>query len=195
MKKSEQIAYCAMLTALSMIFSYIEALLPLSIGIPGVKLGLSNLVVVTGLSFLPVGWVFLVLVLKVTLVSFLFGNFSIWIYSMAGGMLSFFVMLAVKRRKGFSLVGVSIAGGVYGEEPCTALLSAGTNRCGCCGGGSDWHCIAEGAEAYCEMSEWRGKRSILTIIVDQWFHITYNYSVKSLKTCSGLHKYSTNCVK
>lgn len=112
MKKSEQIAYCAMLTALSMIFSYIEALLPLSIGIPGVKLGLSNLVVVTGLSFLPVGWVFLVLVLKVTLVSFLFGNFSIWIYSMAGGVLSFFVMLAVKRRKGFSLVGVSIAGGV-----------------------------------------------------------------------------------
>lgn len=112
MKNSEKIAYCAMLTALSMIFSYIEALLPLSIGIPGIKLGLSNLVVVTGLSFLPVGWVFLVLVLKVTLVSFLFGNFSIWIYSIAGGVLSFFVMLVIRRIKGFSVIGMSMAGGV-----------------------------------------------------------------------------------
>ncbi len=111
MKKSEKIAYCAMLTALSMIFSYIEALFPISVGIPGIKLGLSNLVVVTGISFLPVGWVFLVLVLKVTLVSFLFGNVSIWIYSMAGGVLSFFAMLLIKRIKGFSVIGMSIAGG------------------------------------------------------------------------------------
>lgn len=112
MANSKKIAYCAMLTALSMIFSYIEALIPLSIGIPGIKLGLSNLVVVSGLYFMPAGWVFLVLILKVTLVSFLFGNLSMLIYSMAGGVLSFLVMLVIKRIKGFSMIGVSMAGGV-----------------------------------------------------------------------------------
>ena len=101
-----------MLTTLSMIFAYIETLIPFSFGIPGIKLGLANLVVLTGLYFMPAGWVFTVLVLKVTLVSFLFGNLSMLIYSMAGGILSFLVMLAVKRTKGFSIIGVSIAGGV-----------------------------------------------------------------------------------
>lgn len=112
MTNAKKVAYCAMLAALSMIFAYIEALLPLSFGIPGVKLGLANLVVLTGLYFMPAGWVFTVLVLKVTLVSFLFGNLSMLIYSMAGGLFSFFVMLALKKRAGFSIVGVSIAGGV-----------------------------------------------------------------------------------
>lgn len=101
-----------MLTALSMIFSYIEALIPFSFGIPGIKLGLSNLVIVIGLYFMPAGWVFLVLLLKVTLVSFLFGNMSMLIYSMAGGALSFLVMLVLKKIKGFSIIGVSMAGGV-----------------------------------------------------------------------------------
>lgn len=112
MANSKKIAYCAMLTALSMIFSYIEALIPLSIGIPGIKLGLSNLVVVSGLYFMPAGWVFLVLILKVTLVSFLFGNLSMLIYSIAGGVLSFLVMAVMKKIKGFSMIGVSMAGGV-----------------------------------------------------------------------------------
>ncbi|MDE7265901.1 MAG: Gx transporter family protein [Lachnospiraceae bacterium] len=112
MTNSKKIAYCAMLTALSMIFAYIETLIPFSFGIPGIKLGLANLVVLTGLYFMPAGWVFTVLVLKVTLVSFLFGNLSMLIYSMAGGIVSFLVMLAVKKRKGFSIIGVSIAGGV-----------------------------------------------------------------------------------
>ena len=101
-----------MLTALSMIFAYIETLIPFSFGIPGIKLGLANLVVLTGLYFMPTGWVFTVLILKVTLVSVLFGNLSMLIYSMAGGIVSFLVMLAVQKRKGFSIIGVSIAGGV-----------------------------------------------------------------------------------
>ena len=83
-----------------------------AVGIPGIKLGLSNLVVVSGLYFLPVRWVLLVLALKVTLVSFLFGNLSMLLYSMAGGVLSFLVMTVIKRIKGFSMIGVSMAGGV-----------------------------------------------------------------------------------
>ncbi|MCD8037901.1 MAG: Gx transporter family protein [Lachnospiraceae bacterium] len=111
MTNTKKTAYCAMLTALSLIFGYIEALLPFSVGIPGIKLGLANLVVVIGLYFMPAGCVFTVLILKVTLSSFLFGNLSMLIYSMAGGILSFFVMLALKKAKGFSMPGVSMAGG------------------------------------------------------------------------------------
>ncbi len=128
MTNAKKTAYCAMLTALSMIFSYIEALIPLFVGIPGVKLGLSNLVVVSGLYFLPAGWVFLVLVLKVTLVSFLFGNLSMLVYSMAGGVLSFLAMLMLKRIKGFSVVGVSMAGGVSHNigQLAVAVLAVGS---------------------------------------------------------------------
>lgn len=112
MTSAKKTAYCAMLTALAMILNYIEALIPFSIGVPGVKIGLSNIVTVAGIYFLPPGWVFMALILKVTLVSFLFGNMSMLIYSMAGGILSFLTMTAVKRFKCFSMVGVSIAGGV-----------------------------------------------------------------------------------
>ncbi len=112
MTNAKKIAYCAMLSALAVIFGYIEALFPFSFGVPGIKLGLSNLVIVSALYFLPAGWVFMVLILKVTLSSLIFGNISMLAYSMAGGVLSFFVMLIVKRIKGFSIVGASIAGGV-----------------------------------------------------------------------------------
>lgn len=125
MTNAKRTAYCAVLTALSMVLNYIEALIPFSIGVPGVKVGLSNIVAVAGIYFLPAGWVFLAMMLKVTLVSFLFGNASMLIYSMAGGVLSFFAMLAVKRVKCFSMLGVSIAGGVchnVGQLAAAALV-------------------------------------------------------------------------
>lgn len=128
MTNTKRTAYCGMLTALSMIFSYIEALIPFSFGIPGIKLGLSNLVVVTALYFLPAGWVFSVMALKVTLVSFLFGNLSMMIYSMAGGVLSFAMMLILKKIKGFSMIGVSIIGGVSHNigQLAVAVLAVGS---------------------------------------------------------------------
>lgn len=127
MTNTKRTAHCAMLTALSMIFSYIEALIPFSFGIPGIKLGLSNLAVVTALYFMPTGWVFLVLILKVTLVSFLFANMSMLIYSMAGGVLSFLMMRILKKTGGFSIVGVSIAGGVSHNigQLAVAVLAVG----------------------------------------------------------------------
>lgn len=52
---SRKIALCAMLMALAMIFSYVEVLIPINLGVPGIKLGIANLVVVVGLFFLPAG--------------------------------------------------------------------------------------------------------------------------------------------
>ncbi len=109
---TKRIAYCAMLTALAMIFGYVEALFPFSFGIPGMKLGLANLVIVTALYLLPAYQVFCIQVARIVLISFLFGNMSMMLYSIAGGVLSFFVMYVLKYRTGYSIIGVSVAGGV-----------------------------------------------------------------------------------
>lgn len=105
-------AYCAMLTALAMIFGYVEALIPFDIGIPGVKLGLANIVIVLALYILPACHALAIQLMRIVLVSFLFGNLSMMVYSLAGGMLSLLVMWLLKRGNGFSITGVSIAGGV-----------------------------------------------------------------------------------
>lgn len=109
---SRKVAYSAILVALAMIFSYVEVLIPINFGIPGIKLGLANLVVVAGLYFLRPTEVLLVSVTRILLVGFLFGNGMSIIYSLAGGLLSFAAMMLLKKAKGFSVVGVSIAGGV-----------------------------------------------------------------------------------
>lgn len=109
---TKRVAYCAMLTALAMIFGYVEALIPFGLGIPGVKLGLANIVIVLALYFLPAYQAFAIQLMRIVLVSFLFGNPSMMLYSLAGGMLSFVVMLLMKRGDAFSITGVSIAGGV-----------------------------------------------------------------------------------
>lgn len=101
-----------MLTALAMIFGYVEALIPFGFGIPGIKLGIANIVIVLALYMLPAYQVFLIQLARIVLVSFMFGNMSMMIYSLAGGMLSFLVMMLLKKTKGFSITGVSIAGGV-----------------------------------------------------------------------------------
>ena len=109
---ARKIAYAAMMAALAMIFSYIEALIPFSFGVPGIKLGLANLVVLVGLYFMEPQLVFGILITRIVLSGFLFANLSTLLYSLAGGIVSFGVMLLLKRIKGFSIVGVSIAGGV-----------------------------------------------------------------------------------
>ena len=99
---SKKISLCAMLIALAMIFSYVEVLIPFNFGIPGIKLGIANLVIVVGLCFLKPHEVFLVSVLRILLVGILFGN----------GMFSLAVMLILKKAGGFSILGISVAGGV-----------------------------------------------------------------------------------
>ena len=109
---SRRVSSGAMLVALAMIFSYVESLIPINLGVPGIKLGVANLVTVTGLYILAPMEVLLVVILRVLLVGFMFGNGMSILYSLAGGILSFLVMLLLKRIKGFSMIGVSIAGGV-----------------------------------------------------------------------------------
>ena len=87
----------AMLVALAMIFSYVESLIPINFGVPGMKLGVANLVTVTGLYFLEIPEVLAVSVLRVLLTGFLFGNGMSIIYSLAGAVVSLLAMVLVRR--------------------------------------------------------------------------------------------------
>lgn len=112
MNRNKKIANMAMLVVLAMIFSYVESLIPINFGVPGMKLGIANLVTVTGIYFLALPEILLVVVMRVLLIGFMFGNGMSIIYSLAGGILSVLVMTLLKKAKGFSEVGVSIAGGI-----------------------------------------------------------------------------------
>lgn len=101
------------LLALSMILSYIESLLPLAIGIPGIKLGLPNLVVVLLLYLYGSREAFAVNLLRILLSGFLFGNLSAILYALAGAVCSFIIMLLLQKTGHFSMMGVSIGGGVF----------------------------------------------------------------------------------
>lgn len=107
-----KIAYFGMFTALALIFGYVESLVPISFGIPGVKLGLANLAVVIVLYMMDVKSAYLLSVLRIVLSGFLFGNLFGILYSLAGGLLSLSVMILLKKTNAFSVVGVSVAGAV-----------------------------------------------------------------------------------
>ncbi len=111
--KAGRAALGGMLLALALIFGYVETLLPLSFGIPGVKLGLANLVILSCLYVISVPEVLLLLVARILLSGFFFGNGMMILYSLAGGLLSFCVMLIGKKTNRFSMAGVSILGGVF----------------------------------------------------------------------------------
>ena len=101
-----------MLTALAFVFSYIEALLPINLGVPGVKLGLANLVVIVALYTMGGRAAFTLSLVRIVLAGLTFGNLASMVYSLAGGMLSLLVMAAGKKAGLFSATGVSVLGGV-----------------------------------------------------------------------------------
>ncbi|WP_178006733.1 Gx transporter family protein [Mediterraneibacter sp.] len=106
-------AYFGIFTALALILGYVEMLIPIQFGIPGVKLGLANLVTI--LVLYKMGWkdALLLSVVRIVLGGFIFSNLFAVFYSLAGGLLSLSVMGIVKKTGKFSVVGVSIWGGIF----------------------------------------------------------------------------------
>ncbi len=108
-----KVAYFGVFAALALIFSYVETLIPIQFGIPGVKLGLANLIIVIALYRMKLSEAYLLSIVRVLLAGFIFGNYFSIIYSLAGGILSLTVMALLRKKGGFSVIGVSIAGGVF----------------------------------------------------------------------------------
>lgn len=110
------------MAALALVFGYLESLIPT--GIPGVKLGLGNLVVLAAMYAISVRGAAAVAAVKIVLGGLLFGSFAGLLYSLAGGIASFLVMLLLKRSERFGLVGVSAAGGVVHNTAQLAVACA-----------------------------------------------------------------------
>ena len=111
--KTNKVAFLGIFIALAFVLSYIEFLLPLNIGIPGAKIGLANLVIVVSLFIVGKKDAFVLSIIRVILVGLTFGNLAMMIYSLAGAMLSFVAMLIAMKTEKFSVVGVSVVGGVF----------------------------------------------------------------------------------
>lgn len=106
-------AYFGVFTALALIFSYVETLIPIHLGIPGVKLGLANLIIVITLYKMGTKEAYILSIVRVVLAGFIFGNMFSILYSMSGGLLSLSVMTLLKKTDKFSVMGISMAGGVF----------------------------------------------------------------------------------
>lgn len=107
-----KIAYWGVFLALALVCSYVESLIPISFGIPGVKLGLTNIVVILMLYTIGAKDAILISVLRIILAGFMFGNAFSIIYSLAGGILSFVVMLLLKKTGKLKILSISTAGGI-----------------------------------------------------------------------------------
>ena len=110
--KTKKIAVLALAIALAMILSFVESQIPAFVAIPGVKIGLANIAVVFVLYKL--GWKEAVLIslVRVVMVSMLFGTLVSLFYSVAGAVLSLTGMVLLKKTGLFSTVAVSVTGGV-----------------------------------------------------------------------------------
>ena len=111
-RSTRNLALASMFAALALIFSYVEVLVPIPVPIPGVKLGLANLVILIALYRLGFRLAFSINCVRIVIAGLLFSGVFGMIYSFAGGILSILVMYLLKKNGCFSIVGVSMAGGV-----------------------------------------------------------------------------------
>lgn len=124
-KYIRQITTMGMLVALAMVLGFVETLIPINLGIPGMKLGLANIVVVIALFLFDIKTAVVVSILRIILIAMTFGNMSMMFYSIAGASLSLLSMITISKIKSFSLISVSIVGGIMhnvGQIICAAFV-------------------------------------------------------------------------
>lgn len=133
MKKN--ISKLGILLALAFVLSYLENLIPLNLAVPGIKIGFANIVIV--FILLSYGYIpaFIVAIIRNLLVSATFGNFSLFIYSMAGSVLSLLIMsfiinIKFKKINLFGISSISMFGGIFhniGQLLIATLLLSNIN--------------------------------------------------------------------
>ena len=132
-KTSRQLAYLGLCTAVALILAYVEVLLPpLFTAVPGIKLGLPNIAIIFVLYRYGVRHAAAVSFVRMAVVAMLFGNPMTFVYSLAGAVLSLLVMALLRRLDFLSVVGVSVAGGVFHNvgQILMAMLLLGTAELG-----------------------------------------------------------------
>lgn len=130
MNSTKRLTLTAMLTAVALVLGWLEHIVPVTGNLPYIKLGISNIAVVFAVYMLGPGCACALVAAKVTLSAILFGGFSGFLYSAAGGAVSLAVMLLVRRMKNVTPVGVSAAGGAFhmAAQTAVAALLTSTGR-------------------------------------------------------------------
>lgn len=106
------VALYGILAALALVLSWLEAQIPAFFAVPGMKIGLTNIVVIVALYCMDIKSAIIINFVRILLVSFLFGNGISLMYSLAGGMLSTLIMILLKRIGKLRIITVSIVGGI-----------------------------------------------------------------------------------
>lgn len=129
-KQTNRLAMSAMFVAVMMVLSYIESMIPIG-GVPGMKIGLANSVLLLSLYWLGIVISIQLMIVKVFLSAFMFSGFMALPYSLAGGVLSLIVMIVlIYLVKGVSPVGAGVAGAVAHNiaQVGVAMLVLQTNQ-------------------------------------------------------------------
>lgn len=121
--KTQKLTVMALTTAIALVMSFIESQIPAFVAVPGVKMGLANIAIVYALYRL--GWkeAALISLIRVVLVSLLFGSAASFLYSLAGAVLSLLGMALLKKTGKFTEIVVSVAGGVLHNIGQIAMAS------------------------------------------------------------------------
>ena len=106
------IALCSVMIAIAMICGYIEMMIPISIGIPGIKLGFANIVTVICIYLIGRWQALVISLIRIILISILFGNIFTLAFSLTGGLVSFISMIIISNICKLSMAGISIIGGI-----------------------------------------------------------------------------------
>lgn len=109
----KKIPYYGLFAALAILMGYVELMIPIPVPIPGVKLGLANVIVILAMYYMDTKGAFFISLIRVLLSGLLFAGMAGLLYSLAGAMLSFLVMALLKKTGKCSIIGVSLAGGVF----------------------------------------------------------------------------------
>lgn len=123
--KAKNMARFGLLIGLALVLGYVESVLPIAPGLPGVKLGLGNTVLLFGLYMLGEKQTVWLMLGKVLLSGLLFGTPNAYLYSLAGGICSLCAMWGLRRLPGMGLIGVSVGGAVchnLGQLAVAALV-------------------------------------------------------------------------
>lgn len=128
--RNRKVALLGLTIALAMIMSYLESLFPLNFAVPGIKMGLANIVIIFVLYRMSFADACTVSLIRVFLVSLLFGNVMAMAYSLSGAALSLSVMYLLKKTEKFSVIGVSITGAIMHNagQILMAVIIMGTEQ-------------------------------------------------------------------
>lgn len=128
-----QVAFLGLCSSVALVLAYVEILLPpLFVAVPGIKLGLPNIVIIFILYHLGIRRAAAVSFVRIAVVALLFGNPMTLAYSIAGALLSLGMMFLLKKLNFLSIIGVSVAGGVFHNvgQILMAMLLLGTAELG-----------------------------------------------------------------